>query len=219
MDCSTPGSSVHGILQARILEWVAISFSRGSFRPKDQIQVSCIANRFFTVWAFREAQDIPRQYTKEQRHHFANKGLYKERYGFSSRHVWMWKWAIKEAECQRIDIFELWCWRRLLRVPWHRVIKPINPKGNRSWIFIGRTDAEAEASTLWPSDAKSWLNGKDSDAGKDWRQKEKREAEEEMVRYHHQLNGHELEQTLGDSEGHGSLVCCSPRGLKELVTT
>ena len=77
-------------------------------------------------------------------------------------------------------------------------IKPVNPKGNQPWIFIGMTDAEAKAPILWPPDAKSWLIGKDSDAGKDWRQKEKRAAEHEMVGWHHWLNGHEFEQTLGD---------------------
>ena len=83
-------------------------------------------------------------------------------------------------------------------------IKPVNPKGNQPWIFIGRTDAEAEAAILWPPDAKSWLIGKDPDAGKDWRQKEKRVAEDETVRLHHQLKGYESELTPGDSEGQGA---------------
>jgi len=86
-------------------------------------------------------------------------------------------------------------------------IKAVNPKGNEPWIFIGRTDAEAEALILWPPDVKGQLTGKDLDAGKDWRQKKKRAAEDEMVRWHHWLNGHESEQTPGDSEGHGSLGC------------
>ena len=77
-----------------------------------------------------------------------------------------YKVIYKETECQRIDAFELWCWRRLLRVPW--MIKPVNPKGNQSWTFIGRTDAETEAPILWQPDAKSWLIRKDHDAGKDW---------------------------------------------------
>ena len=91
-------------------------------------------------------------------------------------------------------------------------IKPINPKGNQSWIFIGRTDAEAEAPILWPPDAKSWLIGKDSDARKDRGQWEKGTTEDELVGWHHQLNGHEFEQAPGDGEGQGSLVCCSPWG-------
>ena len=83
-------------------------------------------------------------------------------------------WTIKKAEYWRIDAFELWCWGRLLRVPWTvKEIQPVHPKGNRSWIFIGRTDAEAETPILWPLDAENWLIGKDPDAGKDWRREEK----------------------------------------------
>ena len=82
-------------------------------------------------------------------------------------------WTIKKAEHQRIDAFELWCWRRLLRVPWTGRIQPVHPKGNQSWIFIGRTDAEAETPILWPPDAKNWLIGKDPDARKYWRQEDK----------------------------------------------
>ena len=88
-------------------------------------------------------------------------------------------------------------------------IKPVNPKGNQPWIFMGRTDAKAEAPVLWPPDAKCQLFGKDPDAEKDWRQKEK-ETEDEMVGWHHWLSGHEFEQTPGDSEGQGSLECWSP---------
>ena len=95
------------------------------------------------------------------------------------------------------------------------IIKPVNPKGNQSWMFIGRTDAEAEAPILWPPDAKNWLTGKDPDAGKDWRQEEKGTTEDEMVGWHHRLDGHEFEQALGVSDGQGSLVCCSPWGHKE----
>ena len=94
-------------------------------------------------------------------------------------------------------------------------IQPVNPKGNQSWIFIGRTDAEAETPVLWPPDVKNWLIGKDPDAGKDWRREEKGTTEEGMVGWHHWLNRHEFEQTPGDVEGQGSLVCCSPWGRKE----
>ena len=97
-------------------------------------------------------------------------------------------------------------------------IKPVNPKGNRSWIFIRRTDAEAEAPMLWPPDVKNWLIGKDADAGKDWRQEEKGTTEDEMVGWHHWVSGHEFEQAPGDSEGQGSLACCSPWGCKESDT-
>ena len=119
-------------------------------------------------------------------------------------------WTIKKGEHQRIGAFELWCWRKLLRVPWiakrsnQSILKEIN------WIFIGKTDAEAEAPIFWPPDVKSQLIGKDLDAEKDWRQEEKGTTEDEMVGWHRRLNGHEFKQTLGNSEGQGSLVCCSP---------
>ena len=108
----------------------------------------------------------------------------------------------------------------LTQDPWaHRrsikLIKPVNPKGNQPWIFIRRTDAEAKAPILWPSDAKSWLIRKDHD---DWGQEENGATEDEMVGWYHRFNGHEFEQTLGDSEGQGSLVCCSAWGHKELDT-
>ena len=96
-------------------------------------------------------------------------------------------------------------------------IQPVHPKGNQSWIFIGRT--EAEVPILWPPDAKNWLIGKDSDAGKDWRQKEKGIAENEMVGWHHQLHGHEFEQAPGVGEGQGSLACCSPWDYKQSDST
>ena len=92
-------------------------------------------------------------------------------------------------------------------------IQPVHPKGNQSWIFIGRTDAEAETSILWPPDAKNWLVGKYPDAGKDWRQ-EKGTTEDGMVGWHHQLNGHGFEWTAGDDEGQGKLMCCSPWGCR-----
>ena len=109
-----------------------------------------------------------------------------------------------------INAFELWYWRRLLRVPWHKEIKPVNPKGNQSWIFIGRTEVETEA-----PDAKNWLIGKDPDSGKDWRPKKEEAAEDEMVKQYYWLNGHEFEQSLGDTGGHRSLACRNPWGHKE----
>ena len=126
-------------------------------------------------------------------------------------------WTVKKAEHRRIDAFELWCWRRLLRALWtYKEIKSVNPKGNQSWIFIGRADVEDETPILWPSDVKDWLIWKDPDAGKDWRQEEKGTTEDEMVGWHHWLDGHEFEQALGVVDGQGSLVCCSPWGCKEL---
>ena len=134
-------------------------------------------------------------------------------YGFES-------WIIKKAECWKIDASELWCWRRLLRVPWiSKEIKPVHPKGNQAWIFIGRTDAEAEAPILWPPDTKNRFIRKDSDAGQDWRQEEKGTTEDDTVGWHHWFNGHESDQVLGNGEGQGSLACCSPQGCKESDTT
>ena len=93
-------------------------------------------------------------------------------------------------------------------------IKPVNPEGNQSWIFIGRTDAEAEVPILWSPIVKNWLIGKDPDAGKDWGQEEEGMTEDEMVGWHHWLDGHEFEQALGDGEGLGSLACCSSQGCR-----
>ena len=97
-------------------------------------------------------------------------------------------------------------------------IQPVHPKGNQSWLYIGRTEAEAETPILWPPDAKNWLIGKDPNVGKDWRQ-EKGMTEDEMVGWGHWLYGHEFQQALGVGDGQGSLVCCSPWGCKESDTT
>ena len=127
----------------------------------------------------------------------------------------MWEWITKKTEHWRIDGFKLW--RRLEKLEKtlespsdSREIKSVSPKGNQPWILIGRTNAEAEAPILWPPDARSRLIRKDPDPGEDWGPEEKGATEDEMAGWHHQLNGHEFEQTLGDSEGQGSLACCSP---------
>ena len=125
-------------------------------------------------------------------------------------------WTIKKAERRRTDAFEL---KKILESPLDsKEVKPVHPKGNQSWIFIGRTDAEAETPILWPPDAKNWLTRRDPDAGKDWGQEEKGTTEDEMVGWHHQLNGHGFEQALGDREGQGKLGCFSSWGCKELDT-
>ena len=103
-------------------------------------------------------------------------------------------WTIKKAEHWRIDAFELWCCWRFLKSPLEcKEIQPVHPKGNQSWLFIGKTDVEAETPILWPPDVKNWLIWKDPDAGKDWRPEEKGTTENEMVGWHHRLNGHEFE--------------------------
>ena len=124
-------------------------------------------------------------------------------------------WTIKKAEDWKIYACELWCWRRLLRVPWTSV----NPKGNQSWIFIGRADAEVEALILWPHDGENWLIGKDPEAEKYWRQEEKEMTEDDMIGWYHQLNWYEFEQAAGDEGGQGSLMCCGPWGCKETDMT
>ena len=126
---------------------------------------------------------------------------------------------IKKAEYQRTDAFELWCWRTLESPLDCKEIKPVNPKGNQSWIFTGRTDAKAETPILWPPDVKSWLLGKAPDAGKDWRREEKGTTEDEIVGWHHRLNGYEFQQALGAGGGQGGLVCCISWGHKESDTT
>ena len=117
-------------------------------------------------------------------------------------------WTVKKAECQRIGAFELWCWRRLLRVP------STARRSNQSILKEISPDY-----SLQGPDAKSWLIGKDPDAGKDWRQEEKGMTEDKVVGWHHQLDGHEFEQAPGVGEGQGSLVSCSPWGHKESVRT
>ena len=135
-----------------------------------------------------------RQHIKKQRHYFVNKGLSSQAHGFSSSHVWMWELDYKESWAPKN-----WCfWTMVLEMTLEspldsKEIQPVHPKGNQSWIFIGRTEAEAETPIFWPPNAKNWLIWKDPDAGKDWRQEEKGMTEDEMVGWHHRLNGHEFE--------------------------
>ena len=276
MDCSLPGPSVHGIFQARVLEWVTIPFSRGSSWPRDLTWVSHIAGRHFTVWATREAPmaegeelkgllmkvkeesekadlklniqktkviasgpitswqiDRERMETvtdyilggskitsdgdysheikrclllgrkvminldsilKKQRHYFPNEGPCSQRYGFSRSHVWMWELDYKESWALKNWCFWSVLLEKILVSPLDcQEIQPVYPKGNQSWIFFGRTDAEAEAPILWPPNVKNQLIWKDADAGKDWGQEEKGTTEDEMVGWHHQCDGHEFE--------------------------
>ena len=130
----------------------------------------------------------------KSRHYFANKGLSSQSYGFSSSHEWMWELDHKERWVPKNWCFWIVVLEKTLESPLDcKEIQPVHPKGNQSWIFIGRTDAEAETPILWSPDANSWLIWKDPDAGKDWGQEEKGTTEVEMVGWHHQLNGHESE--------------------------
>ena len=157
---------------------------------------------------------------QKQRHYFANKGPASQGYGFSSGHVWMW-----ELDCEESWTLKNWCFwtvvlEKTLESPLDcREIQPVHPKGDQSWVFIGRTDAEAETPVLWPPHVKSWLIGKDSDAGRDWGQEEKGTTEDEMARWHHWLDGREFEWTPGVGDGQGGLACCNSWGCKELDTT
>ena len=169
---------------------------------------------------WKESCDKPRQCIQKQRLHFADKSPYSQSYGLSSSCVWMWQLDHKKGWAPENCCFQIVALEKTLESPLDcKEVKPVSPKGSQPWIFIGKTDAESEALILWPSYAKSQLIGKDPDAGKDWRQKEKWVAEDEMVRKHHWLNEQELEQTLGNNGGQGSLACCSLWGCKELNMT
>ena len=160
--------------------------------------------------SLEENYDQPRQLIKQQRHYFANKGPSSQSYGFSSSHVWMWEldyeesWALKN-----------WCsWTVVLEKTLEshlnsKKIQPLHPKGIRFWIFIGMTDVEAATPIPWPPDGKNWLIWKDPYTGKDWGWEEMGITEDEMIGWHHQLNGHEFGLTLGVADGQGGLECCS----------
>ena len=278
MDYSLPGSSVQRILQARILEWIAIPFSRGSSWPWDwtrspvvkadsllsepwgkpynvggpysiswkiyrtktglpwerensasqlpldsnynsslSLQPASLPHQIHThthththillilfVWRtltkykylgnffmrmnlrtstpWKKSYDQPRQHIKKQRHYFAKKGPSSQGYGFSSSQVWMWELDYKESRALKNLCFWTVVLEKTLEHPLDcKEIQPVHPKGNQSWIFIGRTDVEAETPIHWPPDAKNWLIWKDPNTGKDWRQKEKGMTEDEMV--------------------------------------
>ena len=144
------------------------------------------------------------------------KGLPSQRYGLSSSHIWMWELDHKESWVPKNWCFWTVVLEKTLEGPLAcKEIQPVHPKGNQSWIFIGRTDAEAETPILWSPDAKKWLIGKDPYAGKDWRWEVKGMTEDEMVVWHHRLNGHEFEWTPGVCGGRRSLMCYNTWGQKE----
>ena len=132
----------------------------------------------------------------------------------------MWELDYKESWGQKNWCFWTVVLEKTLESPLDcKEIQPVHPKGDQSWLFIGRTDAEAETPIVWPPDEKNWHVRKPPDAGKDWRQEEKGTTEDEMVGWHHGLNGDEFEQTPGVGNGQGGLACCSPLGCKESDTT
>ena len=142
---------------------------------------------------------------KSRDNYFVNKGPSSQGYGFSSSHIWIWELDHKESW-----VLKNWCFwtvvlEKTLESPLDcKEIQPVHPKGDQSWVFIGRTDVEAETSILWPPDVKNWLIWKDPDAGKDWGQEEKGTTEDEMVGWHHWLNEHEFEWTPGVGDGQAS---------------
>ena len=161
----------------------------------------------------KQNYDQPRQHINKQRHYFADKGPSSQSYGFSS-HVWMGELNHKKSWVPKNGCLWTVMLEKTLESPLDcKEIQPVNPKGNQSWIFIGRTDAEAETSVFWPPDGKNWPTEKDPNPGKDWRW-EKGMTEDGMVVWHHWLDGHEFEQALGVGDGQGSLACCSLCGCR-----
>ena len=171
-----------------------------------------------TPW--KESYDQPRYHIKKQRYYFASKGPSSQGYGFSSSHVWRWELDYKESLAVKT-----WCfWTGVLEKTLEssldcKEIRAVNPKWNQPWIFIERTNVEAETPILWPPDVKNWLLGKDPDAGRDWGQEEKRTTEDEMAGWHHWLDECESEWTPGVGDGQGGLACCDSWGRKESDTT
>ena len=171
-----------------------------------------------TPW--EESFDQPRQHIKKQRHYFVNKGPSSQGYGFSSSHVWVWELNYKESQVLRNWCFWSVVLEKTLESPLDcKEMQPVHPKGDQCWVFVGKTDVEAETPVLWPPDVKTWLIWKDPDDEKDWGQEKKWVTEDEMVGWHHWLDGHGFGWTPGVGDVQGSLVCCSSWGRKESDTT
>ena len=162
------------------------------------LQMVTTAMKLKDACSLKKSYDQPRQHIKKQRHNLANKSLSNQSYGFSSSHIWLWKLDHKEDWAPKNWCFWTMVLEKTLESPLDcKQIQPVNPIRNQSWIFIGRTDAEAETLILWSPDVKNWLIWKDLDAGKDWRWEEKGMTEDEMVGWHHWLDEHEFEQISG----------------------
>ena len=156
----------------------------------------------------------------KSRDYFANKGSSSQGYGFSCGHVWMWELDCAEGWAPKNWYFWTVVLEKTLERPLDcKEIQPVHSEGDQPWVFFGRNDAEAETPILWPPHAKTWLIGKDSDAGRDWGQEEKGTTEDEMAGWHHWLDGRESEWTPGVGDGQGGLACCDSWGRKELDTT
>ena len=196
-------------------QWLTLFF----WAPKS-LQMVTAAMKLKDACTLEKSYEKPRQHIKKQRHYFVDKGPSSQSYDFSSSYVWMWELDYRESWA-----WKNWCfWTVVLEKTLEnsldcKEIQPGHPQINQSWIFIGRTDAEAEILILWPPDAKKWLIWKYPDAGKHWKHEKKGTTEDETVGWHHWLNGHEFEQALGVSDGQGSLECYSPWGCKQSDTT
>ena len=153
---------------------------------------------------------LGRKALKKQRHYFTNKGPSSQSYSFSSSHVRMWELDHKESWAPKNWCFQTVVLEKTLENPLDcKETQPVHPEGDQSWVFIGMIDVEAETPVFWPPDAKNLLIGKDPDAGKDWKQEEKRMTKDEMIGWYHRLDGHESEWTPGVGDGQGGLECCS----------
>ena len=188
------------------------------------LQYSCLRNPMdrggwqATVYGVTLSQTWLKQFSLEakQRHYFANKGPSSQGYGFSSGHVWMWELDYEESWVPKNWCFWTVVLEKTLESPLDcKEIQPVHSEGDQSRVFIGRTDAKAETPILWPPHAKSWLIGKDSDAGRDCGEEEKGTTEDEMVGWHHRIDGHELGWTPGVGDGQGGLACHDSWSFKE----
>ena len=194
-------------------QWLTLFF----WAPKS-LQMMIVAMKWKTLTPWKESYDQSRHFIKS-RHYFANKGPSSQGYGFSSRHVWMQELDYKESWAPKNWCFWTVVLEKTLQSPLDcKEIQLVHPKGDQSWVFIGRI-IKAETPILWPPDAKSWLIGIDPDAGKDWGQEEKGMTEDKIVGWHHRLNRHGFGWTLGVGDGQGGLACCGSWGRKESDTT
>ena len=190
-------------------QWLTLFF----WAPKLQMVIT--AMKLKDTYSLEGKLWPTRQHIQKQRHYFVNKGPSSQGYGFSSGHVWRW-----ELDCDESWAPKNWClWtvvlEKTLESPLDcKEIQLVHSKGDQPWDFFGRNDAKAETPVLWPPHAKSWLIGKDSDAGRDWGQEEKGTIEDEMAGWRHWLNGHEFEWTPGVGDGQGGLACCNSWGQR-----
>ena len=197
--------------QLRHMDLVAQRHVESSW-TRGHIHVPCIGRWMLNHWSTREVLSCTLSKGVNTR-----KPPSSQSYGFSSSHVWMWELDHKEGWVPKTWCFWTVVLVKTLESPLDcKEIQPVHPKGNQSWIFIGGTDAEAEAPIFWPPNAKSQLIRNDPDAGQDLRQQEKGTTEDKIIGWHHCLDGHESEQAPRDCEGQGGLACCSPWGCKEL---